>query len=40
MPCTYSVDGRQYVVIAEGGGTEIGRGGKKQGAEFVAFIRG
>ena len=37
-PCTYSVDGKQYVVIAAGGGgREIGTGGRKSGDEFVAF---
>ena len=37
-PCTYSVDGKQYVVIAAGGGgRDIGTGGKKSGDEFVAF---
>ena len=37
-PCTYSVDGKQYVVIAaSGGGREIGTGGRKSGDEFVAF---
>ena len=40
-PCTYSVDGTQYVVIAAGGGgRDIGTGGKKSGDEFVAFSLG
>ncbi len=40
-PCTYAVDGRQYVVIAAGGGgRDIGTGGKKSGDEFVAFCLG
>ena len=40
-PCTYAVDGKQYVVIAAGGGgREIGTGGKKSGDEFVAFSLG
>ncbi len=40
-PCTYSVDGTQYVVIAAGGGgRDIGTGGKKSGDEFVAFRLG
>jgi quinoprotein glucose dehydrogenase len=33
-PCTYMVDGRQYVVIAAGGGGKLGT---KSGDEFVAF---
>ncbi len=37
-PCTYEVDGKQYVAIAAGGGgREIGTGGRKAGDEFVAF---
>ena len=37
-PCTYAVDGKQYVVIAAGGGgRDIGSGGRKSGDEFVAF---
>jgi len=37
-PCTYSVDGKQYVVIAAGGGGRlIGKGGTRSGDEFVAF---
>ena len=37
-PCTYSVGGKQYVVIAAGGGGRlIGRGGTRSGDEFVAF---
>ncbi len=37
-PCTYAVDGKQYVVIAAGGGgRDIGSGGKRSGDEFVAF---
>ena len=40
-PCTYAVDGKQYVVIAAGGGgREIGTGGKKSGDEFIAFCLG
>ena len=40
-PCTYAVDGKQYVVIAAGGGgRDIGSGGKKSGDEFVAFSLG
>ena len=40
-PCTYAVDGKQYVVIAAGGGgRDIGSGGKKSGDEFVAFTLG
>lgn len=40
-PCTYAVDGRQYVVIAAGGGgRDIGTGGKQSGDEFVAFRLG
>ena len=40
-PCTYSVDGKQYVVIAAGGGgRDIGTGGKRAGDEFVAFSLG
>ena len=40
-PCTYAVDGRQYVVIAAGGGgRNIGTGGKQSGDEFVAFRLG
>lgn len=34
QPCTYMVDGRQYVVIAAGGGGKLGT---KTGDEFVAF---
>ena len=33
-PCTYMVNGRQYVVIAAGGGGKLGT---KSGDEFVAF---
>jgi quinoprotein glucose dehydrogenase len=33
-PCTYQVDGRQYVVIAAGG---AGKLGTKAGDAFVAF---
>jgi quinoprotein glucose dehydrogenase len=33
-PCTYSVNGRQYVVIAAGGG---GKQRTKSGDSFVAF---
>lgn len=33
-PCTYSVNGRQYIVIAAGGGGKLGT---KSGDEFVAF---
>lgn len=33
-PCTYSVNGRQYVVIAAGGGGKIGT---RSGNSFVAF---
>ena len=33
-PCTYAVDGRQYVVIAAGGGGKLGT---KSGDAFVAF---
>jgi quinoprotein glucose dehydrogenase len=33
-PCTYMVDGRQFVVIAAGGGGKLGT---KSGDEFVAF---
>ena len=40
-PCTYSVGGKQYVVIAAGGGGRlIGRGGTRSGDEFVAFALG
>ena len=40
-PCTYAVDGKQYVVIAAGGGgRDIGSGGKRSGDEFVAFSLG
>ena len=40
-PCTYAVDGKQFVVIAAGGGgRDIGTGGKKSGDEFVAFSLG
>jgi quinoprotein glucose dehydrogenase len=34
MPCTYMVNGRQYVVIAAGGGGKLGT---KSGDSFVAF---
>jgi quinoprotein glucose dehydrogenase len=33
-PCTYSVNGRQYVVIAAGGGGKLAT---KSGDSFVAF---
>jgi quinoprotein glucose dehydrogenase len=33
-PCTYAVKGRQYVVIAAGGGGKLGT---KSGDSFVAF---
>jgi len=33
-PCTYMVNGRQYVVIAAGGG---GKNRTKSGDEFVVF---
>jgi quinoprotein glucose dehydrogenase len=33
-PCTYSVKGRQYVAIAEGGGGKLGT---KSGDSFIAF---
>lgn len=33
-PCTYSVDGRQFVVIAAGGGGKLGT---KSGDQYVAF---
>jgi len=33
-PCTYMVNGRQYVVIAAGGGGKLAT---KSGDEFVAF---
>jgi len=36
-PCTYSVDGRQYVVIAAGG---AGKPKTKSGDQFVAFALG
>lgn len=36
-PCTYAVDGKQYVVIAAGG---AGKGRTKSGDEFVAFALG
>ena len=40
-PCTYEVDGKQYVVIAAGGGgRDIGTGGHRSGDEFVAFSLG
>ncbi len=40
-PCTYSVDGTQYVVIAAGGGgRDVGTGGRKSGDEFVTFKLG
>ena len=32
-PCTYEADGKQYVVIAAGGG----KGNSESGDEFVAF---
>lgn len=32
-PCTYQVDGRQYVVIAAGGG----KGGNRSGDQYMAF---
>lgn len=35
--CTYEVNGRQYVVIAAGGGGKLGT---KSGDEFVAFALG
>lgn len=34
QPCTYMINGRQYVVIAAGGGGKLGT---KSGDEFVAF---
>jgi quinoprotein glucose dehydrogenase len=34
-PCTYSVKGRQYVVIAAGGGGKLGT---KPGDAYVAFV--
>jgi quinoprotein glucose dehydrogenase len=34
-PCTYEVDGKQYVVIASGGGA--GRGRSVANDEFIAF---
>jgi len=33
-PCTYSVGGRQYVVIAAGGGGKLGT---KSGSTYIAF---
>ena len=39
-PCTYEVDGKQYVVIAAGGGRDIGTGGLRSGDEFVALSLG
>jgi quinoprotein glucose dehydrogenase len=33
-PCTYQVNGRQYVVIAAGGGGKLGT---KSGDYFIAF---
>ena len=36
-PCTYSVDGRQYVVIAAGG---AGKGRTGSGDQFIAFALG
>lgn len=36
-PCTYQVNGRQYVAIAAGGGGKLGT---KSGDEFVAFALG
>ncbi len=40
-PCTYSAGGKQYVVIAAGGGGRlIGKGGTKSGDQFVAFALG
>ncbi len=40
-PCTYSVDGKQYVVIAAGGtGRGRAKGGTKSGDQFVAFTLG
>ena len=33
-PCTYSVDGRQFVIIAAGGGGKLGT---KSGDQYVAF---